>query len=87
MVHAFLHAISGRFGISQVNECFALPCQTLPLRLIPGQDLRAALEAACLEHRIDAGFVLQGIGSLCVAQVNGWPAPASRWRCTATWEF
>ena len=42
----------------------------LPLRLHPGEDLRAALEAAVLEHAIGAAFVLQGIGSLSVAQVR-----------------
>jgi predicted DNA-binding protein with PD1-like motif len=44
--------------------------QTLPLRLIPGQDLRAALEAVLDEHGVSAAFVLQGIGSLSVAQVR-----------------
>ncbi|MDQ2822957.1 MAG: DNA-binding protein [Pseudomonadota bacterium] len=40
----------------------------LPLRLHPGQDLRLAIEAALGEHR--AAFVLQGIGSLSVAQLR-----------------
>lgn len=40
----------------------------LPLRLHPGQDLRAALEAALNGH--GAAFVLQGIGSLSVAQLR-----------------
>lgn len=35
--------------------------QALPLRLAPGDDLRAALESACGGH---AAFVVQGIGSL-----------------------
>lgn len=43
---------------------------TLPIRLIPGQDLRAALEAALIEHVVDAAFVIQGIGSLSVAQLR-----------------
>ncbi|BAL94854.1 PPC domain-containing DNA-binding protein [Rubrivivax gelatinosus] len=38
--------------------------KTLPLRLAPGADLRRALEAALAEHGAEAGFVLQGIGSL-----------------------
>ncbi|MBK1689819.1 PPC domain-containing DNA-binding protein [Rubrivivax gelatinosus] len=38
--------------------------KTLPLRLMPGADLRRALEAALAEHGAEAGFVLQGIGSL-----------------------
>ena len=38
--------------------------QTLPLRLVPGQDLRAALAALPRAHGVDAAFVLQGIGSL-----------------------
>jgi predicted DNA-binding protein with PD1-like motif len=44
--------------------------QTLPLRLHPGQDLRAALEAALHAHDVTAAFVLQGIGSLSVAQLR-----------------
>lgn len=42
--------------------------QAIPLRLLPGQDLRAALEAALAGHT--AAFVLQGIGSLSVAQLR-----------------
>jgi hypothetical protein len=42
--------------------------QALPLRLIPGQDLRLALEAALGGHT--AAFVVQGIGSLSVAQLR-----------------
>lgn len=42
--------------------------QPIPLRLVPGQDLRAALEAALAGH--SAAFVLQGIGSLSVAQLR-----------------
>jgi predicted DNA-binding protein with PD1-like motif len=44
--------------------------QLHPLRLRPGQDLRAALEAVLTEHAIGAAFVLQGIGSLSVAQLR-----------------
>lgn len=40
----------------------------LPLRLLPGEDLRAALEAQLGGHA--AAFVLQGIGSLSVAQLR-----------------
>ncbi|MES2262316.1 MAG: PPC domain-containing DNA-binding protein [Pseudomonadota bacterium] len=48
--------------------------QALPIRLGPGQDLRAAIEAAAGRH---AAFVLQGIGSLSVAQLRyaGLPQP------------
>jgi predicted DNA-binding protein with PD1-like motif len=42
--------------------------QALPLRLMPGQDLRLAIEAALGGHT--AAFVLQGIGSLSVAQLR-----------------
>lgn len=42
--------------------------QALPLRLMPGQDLRLAIEAALGSHT--AAFVLQGIGSLSVAQLR-----------------
>jgi predicted DNA-binding protein with PD1-like motif len=41
-----------------------------PLRLHPGQDLRSALEAVLRQQGAGAGFVLQGIGSLSVAQLR-----------------
>ena len=41
--------------------------KTLPIRLTPGQDLRAALEAAVQSHHCRAAFVLSGIGSLSTA--------------------
>lgn len=44
--------------------------QILPLRLLPGQDLRTALEAVLAEHSAEAGFVLQGIGSLALARIR-----------------
>jgi predicted DNA-binding protein with PD1-like motif len=44
--------------------------QAIPLRLHPGEDLRAALEAQLTGHGAGAAFVLQGIGSLCVAQLR-----------------
>jgi predicted DNA-binding protein with PD1-like motif len=44
--------------------------QLHPLRLCPGDDLRAALEAALTGHAAGAAFVLQGIGSLSVAQLR-----------------
>lgn len=43
---------------------------TLPLRLTPGQDLRAALQAAAADHAGAGAFVLSGIGSLSVAQLR-----------------
>ncbi|GJI94759.1 DNA-binding protein [Duganella caerulea] len=51
--------------------------QTLALRLDPGDDLRAALVAALLASGQAAGYVLQGIGSLSVAQLRyaGQPQP------------
>jgi len=42
--------------------------QALPLRLAPGMDLRGAIEAALGTHA--AAFVVQGIGSLSVAQLR-----------------
>ncbi|MTV39705.1 PPC domain-containing DNA-binding protein [Duganella radicis] len=50
----------------------------LPLRLHPGDDLRASVVAALLASGHEAGFVLQGIGSLRVAQLRyaGQPACA-----------
>jgi predicted DNA-binding protein with PD1-like motif len=44
--------------------------QTYPIRLTPGQDLRAALEAAVLDQNCRAAFVLSGIGSLSTAGVR-----------------
>jgi predicted DNA-binding protein with PD1-like motif len=51
--------------------------QTLALRLDPGDDLRASVVAALLASGHEAGFVLQGIGSLNVAQLRyaGVPQP------------
>ncbi|ELW9448157.1 DNA-binding protein [Burkholderia cenocepacia] len=44
--------------------------QAHPLRLSPGDDLRGALEAALHRHEAHAAFVIQGIGSLSVAQLR-----------------
>ena len=44
--------------------------KTLPLRLNPGDDLRAALEAALAAHGGTAAFVLAGIGSLREARLR-----------------
>ncbi|NRR29847.1 DNA-binding protein [Oxalobacteraceae bacterium] len=44
--------------------------QLLPLRLSPGQDLRAAVQGALIRTGAQAAFVLQGIGSLSVAQLR-----------------
>ena len=41
--------------------------KTFPIRLAPGQDLRAALEAAVHSQNVRAAFVLSGIGSLATA--------------------
>lgn len=41
--------------------------EVLPIRLLPGQDLRHALEAVVTERGCDAAFVLSGIGSLAPA--------------------
>jgi predicted DNA-binding protein with PD1-like motif len=51
--------------------------ETLPLRLHPGDDLRTAVVAALQAGGHGAGFVLQGIGSLSVAQLRyaGMPQP------------
>jgi uncharacterized protein len=44
--------------------------QPLPLRLTSGADLRAAIETAFAGQGGAAAFVLQGIGSLSVAQLR-----------------
>jgi len=44
--------------------------EALPLRLNPGDDLRGAVEQALLDNNATAGYLLQGIGSLSVAQIR-----------------
>ena len=44
--------------------------KTLPVRLSPGQDLRAALEAAVQSEGGRAAFVIAGIGSLSEARLR-----------------
>lgn len=44
--------------------------EPLPIRLLPGQDLRSALQAALAEQGCDAAFVLSGIGSLATARLR-----------------
>ena len=44
--------------------------KTLPLRLSPGDDLRAALDAALARSGAEAAFVVSGIGSLREARVR-----------------
>jgi predicted DNA-binding protein with PD1-like motif len=44
--------------------------KTLPLRLKPGDDLRAALDAALAAHGGVAAFVVAGIGSLREARLR-----------------
>ena len=44
--------------------------KTLPLRLNPGDDLRAALSAALAAHGAEAAFVVSGIGSLRAARIR-----------------
>jgi len=44
--------------------------RTLPLRLVPGQDLRRALEAAVAAEGCTAAFAIAGIGSLAGAQLR-----------------
>jgi uncharacterized protein len=44
--------------------------QVHPLRLSPGDDLRTAVEDVLRERGLHAAFVIQGIGSLSVAQLR-----------------
>jgi predicted DNA-binding protein with PD1-like motif len=44
--------------------------QAHPLRLSPGDDLRVALEDVLRQLKLRAAFVIQGIGSLSVAQLR-----------------
>jgi predicted DNA-binding protein with PD1-like motif len=44
--------------------------EVLPVRLSPGDDLRAALQAQVAAGSCHAGFVISGIGSLSVAQLR-----------------
>jgi hypothetical protein len=43
---------------------------TLPIRLLPGQDLRRAIEEAVAQTGCDAAFVVSGIGSLAQARIR-----------------
>ncbi|AXA90016.1 PPC domain-containing DNA-binding protein [Massilia sp. YMA4] len=53
--------------------------QVEPLRLAPGADLRHAIEQLLRDQAVQAAFVLQGIGSLSVAQLRfaGSPRPSA----------
>lgn len=44
--------------------------QALPVRLVPGDDLRASLERIVRDRALTAAFVVQGIGSLSVAMLR-----------------
>jgi predicted DNA-binding protein with PD1-like motif len=44
--------------------------EVLPVRLAPGDDLRAALQAQVAARSCEAGFVISGIGSLSAAQLR-----------------
>ena len=44
--------------------------KTLPLRLNPGADLRAALSTALSAFHGEAAFVVSGVGSLCEARLR-----------------
>lgn len=53
------HSLAGRHTV-----------EALPLRLSPGADLRAALEAELATRSCNAGFVISGVGSLSVARMR-----------------
>jgi predicted DNA-binding protein with PD1-like motif len=44
--------------------------RTIALRFAPGTDLRSALEAVLAQHGAQAGYVMQGIGSLSEARIR-----------------
>lgn len=44
--------------------------QAHPLRLYPGDDLRAAVENVLQKDKLRAAFVIQGIGSLSIAELR-----------------
>ncbi len=44
--------------------------QTLPVRLVPGDDLRNTLESLARRKALGAAFVIQGVGSLSVANLR-----------------
>ncbi|MFX1738114.1 DNA-binding protein [Paraburkholderia sp. A1RI_3L] len=50
----------------------ALPLSSAftPLRLVPGDDVRVALQHALRDAGLQAAFVVQGMGSLSVAQLR-----------------
>ncbi|WP_322071224.1 PPC domain-containing DNA-binding protein [Paraburkholderia bannensis] len=53
--------------------------QALPLRLSPGEDLRDALGRVLTQQRVNAAYVVQGIGSLSAVALRyaGIDAPTS----------
>ena len=50
--------------------------ETLPIRLLPGQDLGRALEAAVVDRGGIAAFVLSGIGRLLSRRGQGAKCPS-----------
>jgi uncharacterized protein len=44
--------------------------QTLPIRLLPGDDLRQAIEQTVRQQGVAAAFVIAGIGSLRAARIR-----------------
>jgi uncharacterized protein len=53
-----------------LSEAEMIPLQPLPVRLLPGDDLRRALEGVITARGLTAAFVLSGIGSLRPARVR-----------------
>ena len=51
-------------------QCETHDMNIFPIRLTPGQNLRAALEAAVQSQNCRAAFVLSGIGSLSTAGIR-----------------
>jgi predicted DNA-binding protein with PD1-like motif len=64
IINSCVHAA---FGGSQAWE---KDMKTLALRFVPGTDLRSALAALLAQHGAQAGYVIQGIGSLCAARIR-----------------
>lgn len=56
--------------MAQTSAAPEISLRTLPVRLLPGDDLKRALETAVAREGATAAFVLSGIGSLRPARIR-----------------
>jgi uncharacterized protein len=65
-----LHAAASRRNLTSPNVHKEPFMQALPLRLSPGADLRDALGRLLAAQRVNAAYVVQGIGSLSAVELR-----------------